>query len=162
MPYEIILGAAVALVAIALLLLRTNAGVVFFSLCAGSVLANQLGGEASLLSSTVIKNGEINHGVVYIGMIVLPALLSAIFMRGSVKSSKFIFNLVPAVAVGALMALLVVPLLPADLRGLLSNNVTWDILQQYQPVILVGGIISSVLLLALTAHRPKKDKKKKH
>ncbi len=157
MSYEIILGAAVGLVAILLLVLRTNAGVVFFSLCAGSVLATQLGGKASLLSSSVIKNGDINHGVIYIAMIVLPALLSAFFMRGSVKSSRMIFNLVPAVAVGALMALLVVPLLPGELRLQLSNNVTWDILQQYQPAILVGGIISSVLLLALTSHR--KDKK---
>ncbi len=159
MSYDVILAAAVGAIALTLLLLRTNAGVVFFSLCAGSVIASQLGGQASLLSSSVIKDGDINHGLVYIAMIILPALLSAFFLRKSVKSSQMLFDAIPAVAVGALTALLIVPLIPGELRPQLSNNDTWDILIRYQPVILVGGIVSSVLLLALTSHHDKKDKR---
>ncbi len=159
MSYDLILAAAVGVIALVLLLLRTNAGVVFFSLCAGSVLASQLGGQASLLSSSVIKDGDVNHGVVYIAMIVLPAILSAFFMRKSVKSSKMLFNVIPAVAVGALTALLVIPLIPSDVRFQLTNNSTWDLLIRYQPAILVGGIVSSVLLLALSSHHDKKEKR---
>lgn len=161
MSYEIILGAAIGVFALLLLGLRTNAGVVFFAICAGSVLANQLGGEASLISSTVIKDGDINNSVVYIAMITLPALFSAFFLRGSVKSSRMIFNLLPAIAGSALLALLVVPLLPGEIRTQLSDNATWDVLQRYQPLVLVGGLLSSILLLALTQHKDKKDKKHK-
>lgn len=161
MPYDIIVGAVVAVVAVLLLLLKTNAAVVFFSVCAGSVLATQLGSEASLISSTVIKDGDLNKSVAYIALIILPALLSAVFMRGSISSSKFLFNLVPSVAVGALLALLIIPLLPDSISGQVLGSQAWDILQQYQPLILVGGVISSIILLWITHRSDKKHKRHK-
>lgn len=160
MPYEAIIGGAVALIAVLLLILKTNSGVVFFSVCAGSVLATQLGSEASLLSSTVIKDGDLNKSVAYIALIVLPAILSAVFMRGSVNSSKLLFNIVPSVAVGALLALLVVPQLPASISGQVLQSDAWGLLTKYQPIILVGGVIASIVLLWFTQHSSKKDKKK--
>lgn len=164
MPYEIIIGAVIALIAIILLVLRTNSGVVFFSVCAGSVLATQLGDEASLISSTVIKDGDLNKSIVSVALIILPAILSAIFMRGSVGTGKFIFNLLPSIAVGGLLALLVVPLLPASTSSQILTSDAWSKLQHYQPIILVVGVISSIVLLWFTQKSGKKDKKhkKKH
>lgn len=149
-----------AVITVLLILLKTNAAVVFFSVCAGSVLATQLGSEASLISSTVIKDGDLNKSIAYIALIILPAVLSALFMRGSISSSKFIFNLVPSVAVGALLALLIIPLLPASVNGQVLASKSWGVLQQYQPLILVGGVISSIVLLWIT-HRSE-NKHKKH
>lgn len=163
MPYEAIIGGAIALIAIILLVLKTNSGVVFFSVCAGSVLATQLGNEASLISSTVIKDGDINKSVAYIVLILLPAILSAVFMRGSVGSGKFIFNVIPSVAVGALLTFLVVPLLPDNISSQVLSSDIWGELQHYQPIILVGGVVSSIILLWFTQKSHKKDKKhKKH
>lgn len=163
MPYEIIIGASIALVAVLLLILKTNSGVVFFSVCAGSVLVAQIGDEASLISSTVIKEGDLSKSIVSVGLILLPAVLSAIFMRGSVSASKFIFNIVPSVAVGALLTFLVVPLLPDSIGSQVLQSDIWGKLQHYQPIILVAGVISSILLLWFTQKSSKKDKKhKKH
>jgi hypothetical protein len=160
MPYEIIAAVCVGVIALILLLMKTNAGVVFFSVCAGSVLATQLGSEASLISSTVIKDGDINKSVAYIILIAVPAILSAIFLRGSVTSGKFIFNVVPSIAVGALLTLLIVPLLPPGLSSEVLQSDLWKQLQQFQPLILVGGVISSIVLLWFTHQKSKKDKKK--
>lgn len=156
----ILLGAIVAVPAVLLLFFRVNAAVVFFGLCAGSVLANQLGGDASLMTSSFIKNGDVNSAVVSVGLTLLPAIFSGLFLRGSIKPSKFLLNLVPSVAAGALTALLVVPQLPQNNYGL-TNNSLWSSLEKLEPVVLVGGVIASVLLLALTHQRSKKDKKHK-
>lgn len=165
MPYEIIVGAAVALVALFLVVIRTNAAVVFFSVCGGSVLATQLGSEASLLSSTVIKDGDINKSVAYIALTVLPALLSAIFLRGSISSSKSFFNIFPAISVGLLLALLIIPQLPSSVSSELLQSSVWGTLQEYQPLILVGGVITSIMLLWLThrhSHGSKRKRNKRH
>lgn len=160
MPYELIAAICVGVIALLLLFMKTNAGVVFFSVCAGSVLATQLGSEASLISFTVIKDGDISKSVAYIILIAVPALLSAIFLRGSVSSGKVIFNVVPSIAVGALLTLLIIPLLPPGLSGQILQSDLWKQLQQFQPLILVGGVISSIVLLWFTHQKSKKDKKK--
>ncbi len=161
MPYEFIVAGVAVLIAIFLLLIKTNGAVVFFSLCAGSVLATQLGGEASLVLTSFIKDGDLSRAVTAIAMIVLPALFSALFLRGSVHSSKLFFNVVPSAAVGALAVLLIVPFIPGGMREQLMSNVAWDTLKQYESAILIGGIVSGVLLLWLNQNKSKKDKKHK-
>ena len=132
MSFEIIVVASVVAIALIQLVLRTNSGVVFFSVCAGSVLATQLGNDASLISSTVVKDGDLNRSIAYIALIVLPALLSSIFLRGSISISKNLFNTLPSVAVGALLALLVIPLLPPKISGDLLDSSVWGTLQDLQ------------------------------
>ncbi len=161
MPYEIIVAGAMAIIAILLLLIKTNGAVVFFSLCAGSVLANQLGGEASLLLTSFIKDGDLSRAVTAIGMILLPAIFSALFLRGSITASKMFFNILPSAAVGALTVLLVVPFIPGGLREQLMNNAAWDMLERFESVVILSGILSGVLLLWLSQNKHKKDKKHK-
>lgn len=161
MPFEIFIAIAALLVAVILMALKTNAAVVFFSLCAGSVLASQLGGEASLFLSSFIKDGDMSRAITSIGMIVLPAIFSALFLKGTVNSSKLIFNLLPSLAAGALAVLLVVPFIPGGSREGLMSNQAWDYLDRFQPLILVGGILSGILLLWLNKPKHKKDKKHK-
>lgn len=161
MSLEIIIGSAIVAVALLLIIIRTNSGVVFFSVCAGSVLATQLGSEASLISSTVVKDGDLNRSIAFIALIVLPALLSSIFLRSSITPSKSIFNVVPSLAVGALLALLVVPQLPPDVSKDLLDSTAWGTLQDYQPIILVGGVISSIIMLYITQRHGGKHRKHK-
>lgn len=162
MDYELVLGVTAAIITFGLMVLRTNSAVVFFSICAGSVLANQLGNEATLLSSTVIKDGDLNKSVVYISLIFLPALLSTIFLRSTISSGKLFLNLVPSLAASGLLLLLIVPLLPSNVSGLLTSSSAWDRLQQYQPIILVVGVVSSILLLFFASKRSGNKKHKKH
>lgn len=161
MSYEIIIGALIALIAVILLILRTNSGVVFFSICAGSVLVAQISSEASLISSTVIKNDNLNKSLVSISLIILPAVLSAIFMRGTVGASKLLLNLLPSIAAGSLSAILIIPLLPATVSSQILVSDIWGKLQHYQPIILVVGVISSIVMLWITQRSGKKHKKHK-
>ncbi len=159
MHMQVIFGSIIAFITILLLLLRTNSAVVFFSICAGSVLSLQLASEASLISSTVIKNGDVNLAVVSIGLLILPALLSMFILRGSISAGKLAFNLLPSLATGGLLILLVVPLLPSSVSGQILASSAWDKLLQFQPIILVVGVITSIMLLFFTQNHKKNSKK---
>lgn len=161
MPYDILLVIIAILITMALLLLKTNSAVVFFAVCAGSVLAIQLGEDAALLSSVVIKNSDISKAVAEVSLVILPSVLSAIFMRGSIKGAKFIFNILPAIATSALLIILIVPFLPVYITKSVLDSQPWIILQKYQPVVLTGGIVSSILLLFINHSSGKKVKKHK-
>ena len=156
MQYSLVLVIPIAVVLVVQLLLRTNSAIVFFSLCAGSLLATQLGGEVSLIGSSVIKNGEVSNSVAYIGLIVLPAIFSALFMR---KTSNFVLNIIPAIAVAGMSVLMVVPLLPQSIREGIIKTETWDLLNNLQPVILSVGVIASIMSLWLSKPKSRKHKK---
>lgn len=161
MHMQVIFGSVIAIITILLLLLRTNSAVVFFCICAGSVLSLQLANEASLISSTLIKNGDVNLAVVSIGLLTLPALLSMFILRGSVSTGKLVFSLLPSLATGGLLILLVVPLLPSSVSGQILASSAWGKLLQFQPIILVVGVIASIILLFFTQNHNNRGKKSK-
>lgn len=164
MPYEIIIGASIALIAVFLLVIRTNSAVVFFSICAGSVLASQVGGEVSLIGTSFIKDGDLSKSIASIALIILPAIFSAIILRKSVLSGKLFLNIIPSISAGALLVFLVVPLLPSSIGNQVITNEIWGEFQRFQPIILVVGVLSSLILLWFTHNHTgsKKSKHKKH
>ncbi len=165
MPYEIaVIGAPIIVLTLLLIIMRTNSGVVFFSVCAGSVLATQIGGEASLIGASFIKDGDLSKTITSIALITLPAIFSAIILRKSVSAGKFVLNIIPSVCTGALLVLLVIPLLPQTINNQVLNSSAWEQLHGFQPFILVVGVISSLIVLVFTHSKAstKLSKHKKH
>lgn len=156
MQYSLVLVIPIAVLLIIQLLLRTNSAIVFFSLCAGSLLATQLGGEVSLIGASVIKNGEVSNSVAYISLILLPAIFSALFMR---KTANFALNLIPSIAVSGIAVLMVVPLLPQDIRASIIKDDTWELLNSFQPLILSVGVVASIVSLWLSKPKTRNHKK---
>lgn len=161
MPYDFLLAIVVGVIALLLLVFRINASIVFFSLCAGSVLNNQVGGEASLFISSFIKNGDTSRAITSIGLILLPAIFSALIVRKSISANKLLANIVPSIAAGCLVVLLLVPFIPGGLQNQLTDSISWEYLERFEPLVLVIGMLSSVLLLWLSKDKTKKDKKHK-
>lgn len=158
---ELILAVIIAFISIVLLLLRANSGVVFFSLSAGALLSNQVGADAMLLSSAFIRSDNLNKSIVLIALTILPAILSAIFMRKSITASKFLLNLIPSMAAAALAVTLIAPLLPSSVTGQVMNNQAWGKLMQLQSVILVLGIISSIILFMFSQKHSDRKKRRR-
>jgi hypothetical protein len=98
-------------------------------------------------------------------LLLVPFLLTVLFTRGSVKGSKQAINLLPALASGLLCALLVIPLLPADVQRHMHAQMVWKQLDNLQTAVVLGGAAFTLLFLLLT-HRKKHDedggKKGKH
>ena len=162
---EIILGAIIAVPVVLLMALRINAALVFLSLCLGDVLVQFVAGDAnsftSLFSSShAIQNVTSNDGVMKIAILLLPVVLTAIFMLKTVKGAKLPLNILPAIGVGLLGALLVVPLLPPATSANIISSPLWTQVSRGQDLIV--GVSALFCLLMLWLQRPKHNKEEKH
>ena len=156
MTPELILGAIVLAPVAALILLRANAALVFLSLCAGSVLSTYAAQDVTALVQMFSAHapGAVTASEnVKLVLLILPAALTTILMIKTVKKKSLIFNALPAVGVGFLAALLVVPLLPIGVRFNITGSSFWEQGQQIQGYVI--GLTASVSLLTIWMQRPK-------
>ena len=159
------LALVVGLPVLLLMLLRINAVLVFLSLCLGDVLVQFVAGDTnSLLQFIASSNAQhISSGsdASKIALLLFPPLLTMLFMVKSIRGSgKLLLNLLPAVGVGLLAALLLVPLLPAGLSHNITASAQWDQVHRAQDLIV--GASSLVCLFVLWQQRPKAESKHKH
>ncbi len=157
----VVLIAIIVVPGILLTLLKTNATIAFLSLCAGYVLLRFSGEEVVLVASAVNKTYVATQSA-QIAVMVLPAVLSALVMRGTVSGPKLVANMIPALALGLLAALLVVPMLPGGIQYNMTHTEAWEILDKAKSLVAGGGILLSLMTLWLGHRRHEKHGKKKH
>jgi len=156
----VILG-TISLVTVFLLMLRTNTGVVFLSLCAGTMLLNATGADASLFASSLSSGAEISGSVAKISVLLLPAAITSIFLRKHVSYGQIFITFIPAVATAMLGVLLVVPLLSSSTQSSVGQTEVWSMLTQYQGAIVTVGIVASIICIVFTVKKPHHSKHKK-
>lgn len=141
------------------MVLRINAALVFLSLCLGDVLVQFVASDtnsflntfsSSHAAQTVASDG---NSAVKLILLLLPVLLTAIFMIHTVRGSRLILNILPSAGVGLLGGLLVVPLLSAGLAHNILDSQLWSQAQRAQDLIV--GMSALVCLLVLWLQRPK-------
>ncbi|MEO5627365.1 MAG: hypothetical protein ABIQ89_00550 [Candidatus Saccharimonadales bacterium] len=141
---------AIIIPAALLILLRTNAAIVFLSLCAGALLVKFAGNEASLVGSAIGNNSLVVSQYFEVALLLLPVLLSAILLRKSMSGPKGVLNLLPAVAVGLVGVLLAVPLLPSTPQNAITSLNGWSMLEQSKEIVVVAGALVSLIALWVT------------
>jgi len=159
----VVLGILIGLPLLLSFVLRVNAGVLFLALCTGSVLVDFVSNDAIQIANSFFShnNGTVINSVIQLALLLLPAVLTIVFMRRSMTGAKTLINILPAVASGLLTALLAVPLLSAGTQHNIMASQAWSILEQFQSLIIGAGAFVS--LLVLWSSKPKHDKKdKKH
>lgn len=162
----ITLAAIVLAPVILLLVLRVNASLVFLSLCLGNVLvqfvAKDTNNFLTLHSNKVPPAASAGGNTVKLALLLLPVVLTTVFMIRTVRGKgRLLLNLLPALGVGFLGGLLVVPLLPAGLSHNVLGSNLWTQVSRVQDLIV--GASALVCLLVLWLQRPKTgDKHAKH
>jgi hypothetical protein len=153
--------AVIAVTPVALItFFRSNAAIVFFALCAGSVLERYVSDSAALVANSMGSRSN-TDSFVHLGLLALPPLLTMFLLKKSIKPSKTIVNIFPAVAAGLTAAILAVPILPGGLQANVVNTEAWRQLSNYADFILAAGTGVALVALALTYKMPK-DHHKKH
>lgn len=161
----IVLASIVLVPVVLLMVLRINATLVFLSLCLGSILvrfaANDVSGLIAMFSARVPANVDTSHNNISLGLLLLPTVLTAIFMIRTVRGNgKLAINLLPAAGVGLLGALLVVPLLPSGLSHNIVGSSIWSQMQSAQGTVV--GAAATICLLVLWMQRPHGGHEGKH
>lgn len=159
------LAAIVIIPAAVLMVLRVNAALVFLSLCLGNVLVQFVASDASTWlttfssshTTTVVTTTNSN---IKIGLLLLPAVLTAVFMIRTISGTpRLLLNVLPSIGVGLLGALLVVPLLaPAASHNIIASSL-WFQAQQAENLIIAASAV--VCLVVLWMQRPKAGSKRK-
>lgn len=154
MTYLLVLSALVVVPALAVISLRVNGAIAFMSLCLGSVLVTYAGGDVSSVAlSFAPSNNTLTLGEwVRLVLLLVPFVLTVLFTHGSIKGNKKFTNVLPALATGMLCALLVVPLLAANVQRQIMDQELWRQLDNLQTAVLLGGAVFSLLFLLFT-HR---------
>jgi hypothetical protein len=165
MSPEVVLGLIVVVPVVLLMILRVNAALVFMSLCLGSVLVQFVAPDANsflaLFSARVPEGIDKGNDTVKLLLLLLPVVLTTIFMIRTVRGyGRLTLNALPAIGVGLLGGLLIVPLLPPGLSHNIIDSALWD--QAIRAQDLIVGTSALVCLLVLWMGRPKTghDKKK--
>ena len=154
---ELILAVLILLPTITLFYFRISAPIVFLSLCLGNVLMQFVSPDAheflALFSAHVPRGVDTGSSLVKIILLLLPPILSSIFLIKTVKGNNKFINILPAIGVGALLALLLTPLLPTHLSSAVINSKAWTPLKNNQGAIV--GVSSLVALAVLWVQHPK-------
>jgi hypothetical protein len=156
------LAVAIGVPFLILMVLRINATLVFLSLCLGNLLVQFVGNDAHSVMALASKAGTTSPGQTYVklGLLLLPVVLTALFMIKSVKGPKLVWNALPAIAFGLVFTLLLVPLLPAHDAHMLTSSTAWGQFLRLQTLIVGSGTL--ICLLFLWMQRPKHSKEDKH
>ncbi len=153
------LACLVALPIALIIFLRINATLVFLSMCLGVVLAQFVATDSSSLTS-LLSTAHVgstvhpNNNTWKLILLLLPMVVTMGIMIRTVKgNSKMAYNLLPAIGVGFVGALLIVPLLPASASHDIISSPLWR--QMIRAQALIVGISAVACLASLWLMRPK-------
>jgi hypothetical protein len=143
--------------------LRVNAALVFLSLCLGQVLVEFVSDDVANTIGILATNGTTSPSLVALGLLLVPAVLTSLFMARTVKGNlKLALNVLPAISVGLLGLLLMEPHFSPGLRGAIEATPMWDIVKGLQVIAVGASAIISLFFLWLQRPKSHHDKEEKH
>jgi hypothetical protein len=150
MDANIILAILVFSPVVILTLLRSNAATAFLALCLGSVLGSFVAKDlVSGLKGYIAPSTQVTETIASLILLWLPVVLVAIFMMKTIAPKQRLINVIPALAVGLLGALLSVPFLTPEVRSTVEATEIWKNLESYKALIVVAGTVASLALLRM-------------
>lgn len=157
MQFEMPVAAAVVgIIAFIILFLRIPAYAVMFSLLVGQVLSMQASSDVYAFVADI--SGLARYEYVQAGLIVLPVILTGVFLRGKAPRGKIIYEFLPAVFASLTLLLLLYP--HVQFVKSIIDGATNDQIESYRGALL---IIASVLgLISVWISFPKHDHKNKN
>lgn len=159
LPY-VILGAVLSLPLLLGLVFRVSTSHLFFSLMAGELLARYFGEDVGNIVYSITKNGTAAD-YAEVAIIVLPMILTAIFLKGSLSKGKVIFHFVPLLVTGVVLAAFLLPELPSNVQAQIKTVPAGQQLLDMSSVI-IGAVVLLQLISLWLLNRPHGEHGKKH
>lgn len=144
------------------LLLRVSAVFLFASIAVGNFLVLYLSDDVILAINAFSKSKDIPM-IVQLILLFLPVALTLYMVRKSTTRGKFLLHLIPLAGCGLSLAVLALPILPADLQAQMLGHPSGDVFKNSQDLIISITAVS-ILLLMWHEYKPHSDGKhsKKH
>lgn len=97
------------------LFFRVSASALFFSVMAGDLIGRYFHHEAEAFGRSTFKSNTAADYAEAL-LILMPVLLTAIFMHGSISRGKTLLHIVPLAITGLVLAAFVLPILPYEIQ----------------------------------------------
>jgi hypothetical protein len=136
----LILGGIILAVWFAIIYLRVPAFAAFFSLLVGQLLSAEASTGAYDFVGGVIGT-EMRY--IQLGLLLLPLILTILFLKGRRSKSKLALDLIPALFVAAVGVVLASPLIPNGEN--LMQEATNGQVERYTTVLLIAAAVSGLL-----------------
>lgn len=146
------------------LLTRVHAAFLFLSIATGSLLVNYVGDDAAFALRMVMR-GENTAMITQFALLLVPVVLTLLFMRKTMPKSKVLLNVPVLLACGLALAVLALPYFDSNAQEKIFTMQYGDVFKDAQDTIVATVASFSLLLLWLTArHKEEKHGKfgKKH
>jgi hypothetical protein len=160
-PY-IILGVLLGLPLLLGVLFRVSASALFFSVMAGELLGRYFHNEAAAFARSTFKtqsSGEYAEAFI----VILPVLLTALFMHGSISRGKTVLHMIPLAITGLVLAAFVLPILPYSIQvQVMTVPLGKQLLDSTNMIIGIIVLLQLISLWILSRAPGEPHKKKKH
>ncbi len=158
MQAYILLGVLLGLPLLIGLFFRISVSHLFLALLAGDLLERYFKDDAILALSTVVRKDAVLE---YAGLaiLVLPMLLTALFLRHTLSKGKALLHIIPLAISGIIFAAFAAPLLPGGLQAQLRDNHYGSMLINSTELIIGAMVLLQLVALWLNASSEKHKKK---
>lgn len=154
------MAAVIAIPVLLGLLFRVSSVYIFVSIAVGELLVRFVGDDAGLVASGFIK-GQNGPTVALLLLLVLPMLFTVLFLKGSVARSKMLLDIIPLVALGLMLLVFVISLLPSGLQQQIFATKLGGIVKSTQDLIVAAAgliILANMWLTGRVHHHAKHGK----
>lgn len=138
--------------------LRVPSVLVFLSILLGQLLATEVGFDAYEFTASVARINDPH--LVQLALLLLPVLLSLLFLKGKLAKSKLVTEAIPLLFAAATLVLFASPFVPK--LGEILDTAAHNNLETYRSLIIVCASVSILIMTWLTYGRGGKDHHGKH
>ncbi len=154
----IILAALAGATILAALFFRVNSMLLFTSVAVGDLLVRYMGDNATLVIASAYRGANADV-IAKLGLLMLPVFFTLLFGRHSLSKAKAVLHIVPIVATGVVLALLVLVQLPAGFQYSVYNSKFGTQIRQNQDLAIAAAGVASLVVAWLTNQKPGRSKK---
>jgi hypothetical protein len=134
------------------LLARVSAVYLFVSILAGSLLAQYLSDDVVVVLELFRKSGNPLIAV-RLALVVLPVVLTLIFLRKTLKASRLLLELLPLLLCIGMLVVIVLPLLPLSLGAQVTATPYGKVLDTSHDALIGATILCNLSLMWLTSRQ---------
>jgi hypothetical protein len=147
----------VAVVAVVLLAIRTNAALVLFALTGGAVILQFANKNIAYVNGHIEKSlvpsqFAISTPSIELAILLVPPIIAAALIKHNQGPAKWPLQVAPAIATGILGVLLVTPLLSSSLQHSITQGKFWSLSQQYQIPVVAICVLSALVVVILSSY----------
>lgn len=147
----ILMAVIIGLTALLGLIIRISAVFLFVAVVAGELLVRTVGDDAGLALGAFVKNQN-TPTIANLLLLILPLVFTILFLKKSLAKSKVLLHIIPFVAVGTLLFLFIVPIVPSSLQAqILGDPITSSVVKSQDLIIAATSIL--ILVTMWTTYR---------